>query len=256
MLHRTYKYKLHSISILVNKSLALLLEKYRIKEDRQDCQGKQTNTRINQMSALSKFLSTALLLWMGPAVLGFSPLSRPTGLLSQTQFTSPAVSTSPLFCSSHRSNSNDDDFKTMNHQLHNIGSKRHKLKILWHRIQLRSNTLQAANLPDARTAGLFGRVTKLHDPKTYLVLSLLAGLKWDWCFKSPYFWFAVAFCVKWYRARYVFKIPVWDRQPNWNNVITSKEQEKDLKAFTCKKCGSTIFIAKTREFFFEGSTGA
>ena len=58
-----------------------------------------------------------------------------------------------------------------------------------------------------------------------------------------------------YRARYVFKIPVWDRQPNWNNIITSKEQEKDLKAFTCKTCGSTLFIAKTREFFFEGSTG-
>lgn len=45
------------------------------------------------------------------------------------------------------------------------------------------------------------------------------------------------------------------RQPNWANVITSKDQEKDLKAFTCKTCGSTIFIAKTREFFFEGSTG-
>lgn len=40
-----------------------------------------------------------------------------------------------------------------------------------------------------------------------------------------------------------------------NNVITSKEQEKDLKAFTCKTCGSTIFIAKSREFFFEGHTG-
>jgi hypothetical protein len=48
---------------------------------------------------------------------------------------------------------------------------------------------------------------------------------------------------------------VWDRQPNWNNIITSKEQEKDLKAFTCQKCGSTIFIAKTREFFFQGDTG-
>ena len=65
----------------------------------------------------------------------------------------------------------------------------------------------------------------------------------------------MAFCVKWYRARYVFKIPVWDRQPNWNNIITSKEQEKDLKAFTCLNCGSTLFIAKTREFFFEGDTG-
>ena len=64
-----------------------------------------------------------------------------------------------------------------------------------------------------------------------------------------------AFYASRYRARYVFKIPVWDRQPNWNNIITSKDQEKDLKAFTCKKCGSTLFIAKTREFFFEGDTG-
>ena len=38
-------------------------------------------------------------------------------------------------------------------------------------------------------------------------------------------------------------------------MITSKEQEKDLKALTCKSCGSTIFIAKSREFFFEGTTG-
>jgi hypothetical protein len=88
-----------------------------------------------------------------------------------------------------------------------------------------------------------------------LLLALAAGLKWKWCFRNPYYWFGVAFCVKWYRARYVFKIPVWDRQPNWNNIITSKEQEKDLKAFTCLNCGSTLFIAKTREFFFEGDTG-
>lgn len=103
--------------------------------------------------------------------------------------------------------------------------------------------------------GVFARIKQLHNPITYIVLSLLAGLKWDWCFRSPYYWFGVAFCVKWYRARYVFKIPVWDRQPNWNNIITSKEQEKDLKAFTCKNCGSTLFIAKSREFFFEGGTG-
>lgn len=102
---------------------------------------------------------------------------------------------------------------------------------------------------------LLGRAKKLHNPITYLVLALLAGLRWDWCFRNPYYWFGVAFCVKWYRARYVFKIPVWDRQPNWNNIITSKEQEKDLKAYTCKNCGSTLFIAKSREFFFEGGTG-
>lgn len=117
------------------------------------------------------------------------------------------------------------------------------------------DTLESAGIPDAKTAGLFGVVKKVHDPKAYLLLLAIAGFRWDWCFRSIYYWFVVGFCVKWYRARYVFKIPVWDRQPNWNNVITSKEQEKDLKAYTCKNCGSTIFIAKTREFFFEGSTG-
>eukprot|EP00591_Stephanopyxis_turris_P006056 CAMPEP_0195520448 /NCGR_PEP_ID=MMETSP0794_2-20130614/16908_1 /TAXON_ID=515487 /ORGANISM="Stephanopyxis turris, Strain CCMP 815" /LENGTH=244 /DNA_ID=CAMNT_0040649807 /DNA_START=348 /DNA_END=1082 /DNA_ORIENTATION=+ len=39
-------------------------------------------------------------------------------------------------------------------------------------------------------------------------------------------------------------------QPNWNFVITSKEQEKNLHAWTCKNCGTTLFIAKGREFRF------
>jgi transcription elongation factor Elf1 len=110
-------------------------------------------------------------------------------------------------------------------------------------------------LKDVKLSGIGKRIKGLHGPITYLALAAVAGLRYSWCFRNPYYWFAVAFCVKWYRARYVFKIPVWDRQPNWNNIITSKEQEKDLKAFTCKTCGSTLFIAKTREFFFEGNTG-
>jgi len=67
--------------------------------------------------------------------------------------------------------------------------------------------------------------------------------------------FCAAFCYKWYRARFINKIPVWDRQPQWNTVITNREQEKELKAFTCKNCGSTIFIARHRNWFFEGPTG-
>jgi hypothetical protein len=99
------------------------------------------------------------------------------------------------------------------------------------------------------------RIKSLHGPITYLFLNLMFARKRPSITKNMFFWLWTAFCVKWYRARYVFKIPVWDRQPNWNNIITSKEQEKDLKAFTCKKCGSTLFIAKSREFFFEGATG-
>jgi len=152
----------------------------------------------------------------------------------------------------------------------------------------RLDTIQASGLQNARTAGsvfMFGirsaknfiqkakalpkdvkKITlsdikplqiikALHGPITYLILSFAFAKKFPSMFKNMFYWLWVAFCIKWFRARYVFKIPVWDRQPNWNNIITSKEQEKDLKAFTCKKCGSTLFIAKTREFFFEGSTG-
>jgi hypothetical protein len=130
---------------------------------------------------------------------------------------------------------------------------------LWRRVLGRLDTIAAAgytaNGEVVLAAGLFGKVKQLHNPIVYFVLGILAGFRWDWCFKSPIYWFAIGFTIKWYRARYVLKIPVWDRQPNWNNIITSKEQEKGLKAFTCKKCGSTIFIAKTREFFFEGNTG-
>lgn len=100
------------------------------------------------------------------------------------------------------------------------------------------------------------RLKKLHGPKTYILLSVVLAQKFaPRMFKNRLFLIWLAFCFKWYRARYVFKVPVWDRQPNWNNIITSKDQEKDLKAFTCKTCGSTIFIAKSREFFFEGDTG-
>ncbi|KAL9189659.1 hypothetical protein ACHAXT_009334 [Thalassiosira profunda] len=61
-----------------------------------------------------------------------------------------------------------------------------------------------------------------------------------------------AFLFKWYRARFITKIPVWDRQPQWNMVVTSPEQEKELHAYSCKQCGSTIFIARHREWFFKG----
>lgn len=123
--------------------------------------------------------------------------------------------------------------------------------IFWNR--LNNVLVDSAEIEGALTSGF--SIKSIHNPKFYLGLAALAMLKWKGLFRNPYYWFLVAFLVKWYRARYVFKIPVWDRQPNWNNVITSKEQEKDLKAFTCKKCGSTIFIAKSREFFFEGGTG-
>lgn len=71
-------------------------------------------------------------------------------------------------------------------------------------------------------------------------------------FKSNVGMLVAAFMFKWYRARFVNKIPVWDRQPQWNMVVTSPEQEKELHAYSCKQCGSTIFIARHREWFFKG----
>jgi len=71
-------------------------------------------------------------------------------------------------------------------------------------------------------------------------------------FKTNVGLLVAAFLFKWYRARFITKIPVWDRQPQWNMVVTSPEQEKELNAYQCKKCGATIFIARHREWFFQG----
>lgn len=38
-------------------------------------------------------------------------------------------------------------------------------------------------------------------------------------------------------------------------MVTNKEQEEQLRAYTCQNCGATLFIARNREWFFEGGTG-
>ena len=47
------------------------------------------------------------------------------------------------------------------------------------------------------------------------------------------------------------EMTVWERQSQWNTVITSREMElkADLKTMTCKNCGNTIFITKGRTSF-------
>lgn len=65
----------------------------------------------------------------------------------------------------------------------------------------------------------------------------------------------VGMAYKWYRARFINKIPFWEKQPQWNMVVTTKEQEDALRAYTCLNCGSSIFIARNREWYFEGGTG-
>lgn len=69
----------------------------------------------------------------------------------------------------------------------------------WHRLWRRLDTIKSSGLKEeVQTAGLGQRIKNLHNPITYLVLSLLAGLRWEWCFRSPYYWFGVAFLIKWY----------------------------------------------------------
>mmetsp|Transcript_711 Transcript_711/g.1109 ORF Transcript_711/g.1109 Transcript_711/m.1109 type:complete len:307 (-) Transcript_711:98-1018(-) len=63
--------------------------------------------------------------------------------------------------------------------------------------------------------------------------------------------FLLALGYKWYRSIFINKMAIWERQPQWNTVITSKEDEEKakLEALTCKSCGATIFIAKGRKWF-------
>ncbi|KAL7445616.1 hypothetical protein ACHAXM_009950 [Skeletonema potamos] len=103
-----------------------------------------------------------------------------------------------------------------------------KLIQLWER----TNTLKAAGLYD--------------ESNNNNLQPLQSG------FKSNVMILVGAFLFKWYRARFINKIPVWDRQPQWNMVVTSPEQEKELHAYSCKTCGATIFIARHREWFFKG----
>jgi len=70
--------------------------------------------------------------------------------------------------------------------------------------------------------------------------------------KNPLVLLVVVVVGKYLRAKYILKgqSKMNEFQPAWGHVITSKEQEKDLHAYTCKNCGTTIFIAKGREFRF------
>lgn len=59
------------------------------------------------------------------------------------------------------------------------------------------------------------------------------------------------FAYKCYRSIFINKLAIWERQPQWNTIITSKEEDKNsgLLAMTCRFCQSTLFIAKGRKWF-------
>lgn len=126
----------------------------------------------------------------------------------------------------------------------------------------RSDTLHSAGLHNGLTAGA----------KTNITLFLLAlGYKWyrsifiNKVRTSFFVLFLLYYSYNSHGVTHLFlhsycmcpkcdkitKMAIWERQPQWNTVITSKEDEvkAKLEALTCKNCGATIFIAKGRKWF-------
>jgi len=71
--------------------------------------------------------------------------------------------------------------------------------------------------------------------------------------KRAFIIFVAMMAFKWFRAKVILKQNFMEKQPAWGHVITSKDQEKDLHAWSCKYCGATMFIAKGREIRFFNS---
>lgn len=70
--------------------------------------------------------------------------------------------------------------------------------------------------------------------------------------KETFFALIILYGIKLFRNKYLLKgqSKLNEFQPQWGHVVTSKEEDVNLHAYTCKKCGATIFIAKGREWRF------
>lgn len=110
-----------------------------------------------------------------------------------------------------------------------VVTNRERAVAVWHRV---TDTMNAAGFTTGDDDDDDGRPL-LADGGTTLVKVMVVML-----------------IVRAIRAQFFLKQSIFKRQPNWNHVITSKEQEKVLNAWTCKKCGVTMFIAKGREIRF------
>ena len=96
-----------------------------------------------------------------------------------------------------------------------------------------------------RTAGFYKDMECANPSHIHSRYPLLSGVK------TGLIIFAIAIGMKFYRSVFVNKLSVFERQPAWGSVITSKEDEEksNLEAMTCNNCGSTLFIAKGRKWF-------
>lgn len=100
-------------------------------------------------------------------------------------------------------------------------------------------------LTDTMTPAGFGNDVDCEKDKNRLMFNIWGG--------GPKRMFIVFTCLmtwKYIRAKFLLKQKFTDKQPAWGHVITSADQEEVLHAWTCKNCGTTMFIAKGREIRF------
>jgi len=64
---------------------------------------------------------------------------------------------------------------------------------------------------EEKAPSLFGKIRRLYGPIFFFFATISVALRHNKLFGNPGYLCWLLFTVKWYRARYVFKIPVWDR---------------------------------------------
>lgn len=105
-----------------------------------------------------------------------------------------------------------------------------------------------SRLADTMTpAGFESDKNNLLDNKSIPLASFIFG---NYSGKRVFFTLAFLLFFRWYRAKFILKQKFTDRMPSWGHIITMKDQEEVLHAWTCKECGTTMFIAMGREFRF------
>mmetsp|Transcript_25299 Transcript_25299/g.31176 ORF Transcript_25299/g.31176 Transcript_25299/m.31176 type:complete len:334 (+) Transcript_25299:248-1249(+) len=119
-----------------------------------------------------------------------------------------------------------------------------KLRTFGQVVLERSDTLRSAGFYD-KSSSTCTSTSSEQQPDSDFHEPLQAGAKTNITL------FMLALGYKWYRSIFINKMAIWERQPQWNTVITSKEDEEKakLEALTCNNCGATIFIAKGRKWF-------
>mmetsp|Transcript_9197 Transcript_9197/g.17319 ORF Transcript_9197/g.17319 Transcript_9197/m.17319 type:complete len:353 (+) Transcript_9197:167-1225(+) len=173
-----------------------------------------------KITIATSFLTFHLLYW------DVNAFSIPTKAARITiPSTATITSTTSSNSSSRHASLNQDDIRTKSNN-----RPARLIQRLGKNILDRSDTLSSAGF---------------YDPSQSRYPPVVAGAKTNITL------FLLALGYKWYRSIFINKLAIWERQPQWNTVITSKEDEEkaNLEAMTCKNCGSIIFIAKGRKWF-------